>query len=183
MLVAKGVFMKQIIVAIVLLLALSLIGCNNVASVNSTTPAEVERVAQKVESEPDIPSGQLQYSTWISPAKVMVGNFYPGARAEYSIKIHNGYTGKSKFNIIWQAPNWASQEYAQTIQKVQSWVMIVDPSPVLEPLETRDIEIAITMPSEAIMPLKDFEFWITVIPEQEGMVQTAMATRWLVTMR
>lgn len=33
------------------------------------------------------PSPEL---TWISPGKVMVGNFYPGARAEWVLQVHSG---------------------------------------------------------------------------------------------
>jgi len=32
---------------------------------------------------------KLINNTWISPAKVEIGNYYPGARAEWTIRVHN----------------------------------------------------------------------------------------------
>lgn len=33
---------------------------------------------------------KLMDNTWMSPAEVDIGNFYPGARAEWEMRIHNG---------------------------------------------------------------------------------------------
>jgi len=34
------------------------------------------------------------YSHWITPGKVSIGNYYPGATAEYNLTIHNGSDGR-----------------------------------------------------------------------------------------
>ena len=60
---------------------------SNAAQANGVTPPE-NQVIKPQEGEPPIDR------TWISPGKVNVGNFYPGARAEWYIQIHNGSDGK-----------------------------------------------------------------------------------------
>jgi len=56
------------------------------AETNNALPSTQEVNAQ--EGEPSIEK------TWISPGKVTIGNFYPGARAEWPLLIHNGNDGQ-----------------------------------------------------------------------------------------
>lgn len=52
------------------------------------------------------------------------------------------------------------------------------------PKETRDILVVLAMPKDAVVFAPKWEFWISVIDTtQKGMVQTELATRWLVSMR
>jgi hypothetical protein len=63
---------------IILLLAVVLMlgGCGHSSSSATVEPLE--------------PPPELYDKIWISPGKVEVGNFFPGARAEYPLTIHNG---------------------------------------------------------------------------------------------
>ena len=123
-------------------------------------------------------------STWLSPAKVIIGNFYPGARAEYYITIHNGNAYEAQFEVTYREPDNVQEGYARPTEEVASWVMIVDTTPVLAAYETKDIEVVLDMPSNAKSPGADWEFWVSVKDRsQGGFVQTEICSRWLVNMR
>lgn len=129
------------------------------------------------------PPPELYDKTWISPGKVEVGNFYPGARAEYPLTIHNGKDEPAEFSVIYRVPDNVGEGYAKAPNEAKDWVIIADPAPVLAAKETRDVLIAVEMPKGSKAPPK-WEFWIAVKDiTQTGMVQTELACRWLVTMK
>lgn len=123
-------------------------------------------------------------ATWISPAKVMVSNFHPGGRAEYNLTIHNGGTTAAKFTVSYRYPDHVGEGYDMPPAVVQDWVIIVDSTIVLQGRETRDVLMVLDMPLDATIESRRWEFWVAVMEvNQPGLVQTEMATRWLVTMR
>ena len=131
------------------------------------------------------PPPELYDKTWISPGKVEVGNFYPGARAEYPLTIHNGKDEPAQFSVTYRQPDNSAEGYVTAPDAAQDWVIIAidEPPLVLAAKETRDVLIAVEMPKGAKAPSK-WEFWIAVKDvTQTGMVQTELACRWLVTMR
>jgi len=134
-------------------------------------------------AEATTPPAELYDKTWISPGKVEVGNFYPGARAEYMLSIHNGSDEPAEFSVSYQLPNSTAEGYEAAPAAAESWIIIADPAPVLAAKETRDVLIAVEMPGDAQAPPK-WEFWIVAKDvTQTGMVQTELACRWLVTMK
>jgi hypothetical protein len=80
--------MKKLIILLIAV-ALLLSGCGQPSST----------VVQPLEPPPE-----LYDKTWISPGKVEVGNFFPGARAEYPITIHNGNDEPAEFSVTFQVP-------------------------------------------------------------------------------
>lgn len=121
---------------------------------------------------------------WISPGKVIVTNFYPGARAEYPITIHNGGDTSASFAVTYRYPDHVGDGYVKPIDEVQDWVIVVDTTPLFAPRETRDILVTLEMPENAEVFAAQWEFWISVIDaSQSGVVQTELCVRWLVTMR
>jgi len=129
------------------------------------------------------PPPELYDKTWISPGKVEVGNFYPGARAEYPVTIHNGKDEPAEFLVTYRVPDNVGEGYVTAPDEAQGWVIIADPAPKLAAKETRDVLIAVEMPKGAKAPPK-WEFWIAVKDvTQTGMIQTELACRWLVTMK
>ncbi len=156
---------------IVLLIAVCLLlsGCGQPSSTTVVQPLE--------------PPPELYDKIWISPGKVEVGNFFPGARAEYPLTIHNGNDEPTEFSVTFQVPGSTAEGYDTAPSAAEGWVIIEDPAPVLAAKETRDMLIAVVMPEDAEAPPK-WEFWIAVKDvTQTGMVQTELACRWLVTMR
>lgn len=125
-----------------------------------------------------------QDMTWISPGKVIVGNFYPGATAEYPITVHNGNDYATSFSVTYRYPDNVGEGYSKPSSEVQDWVIIADMTPILQPYETRDIMVTLSMPEDAIVFAEQWEFWVSVSDTtQTGMVTTAMASRWLISMR
>jgi len=122
--------------------------------------------------------------TWISPGKVNIGNFYPGARAEYPITIHNGNDTDTSFAVAYRYPDHVATGYAKSPTEAQDWVIIADLTPILMPFETRDVLVAIELPEDAINLPSKWEFWISVMDTtQIGTVKTELCVRWLVDMR
>jgi len=113
----------------------------------------------------------------------MVGNFYPGARAEYMISMHNGNDEPAEFSVTFKDPRNTSEGFVAAPPEAKDWVIIDDPAPTLAAKETRDVLIVVEMPEYAESPPK-WEFWIVVKDvTQTGMVQTELACRCLVEMK
>jgi len=135
-------------------------------------------------AEPLEPPPELYDKTWISPGKVEEGNYHPGARAEWPLTIHNGNAEPARFEVRYREPSQCEEGYVKAPSIVQEWVLIAAPAPVLEGFETREILIAVVMPEDAESLGPRWEFWIAVKDvTQTGMVQTELASRWLVSMR
>ena len=129
------------------------------------------------------PPPELYDKTWISPAKVEVGNFYPGARAEYMIGIHNGSDEPAEFSVSYRVSDNLTEGYEPAPADAENWVTVAEPAPVLAAKETREVLIVLEMPDDAQAPPK-WEFWIAAKDvTQTGMVQTELACRWLVVMK
>ena len=122
--------------------------------------------------------------TWISPGKVIIGNFHKGAKAEYPIAIHNGEDTSIEFLVYYRQANRAADGYIIAPDTMQDRVTIADPTPVLAPKETRNVIVVLEMPDEAEPPSSRWEFWIAVKDNsQNEMIQTELCSRWLVEMR
>jgi hypothetical protein len=158
--------MKKLIILIAVIGVLLLAGCTQ-PSVETPSP----------------PADELYNDVWISPGKVEVGNFYPGARAEWPLTIHNGNDQPAEFSITYRVTGSPAEGFVVAPEETQDWVIIADPTPVLKAKETREVLIALEMPKDAKAPAK-WEFRVVVKDTtQTGMVQTELACRWLVTMR
>lgn len=122
--------------------------------------------------------------TWMSPGKVLIGNFYPGARAKYPVTIHNGNDTVASFSVTYRYPDHVGDGYTKPSIGAQDWVIIADTTPVLASGETRDILVVLAMPEDATSPSPKWEFWVSVVDTtQEGSVTTELCCRWIVDMR
>lgn len=122
--------------------------------------------------------------TWISPAKVEIANFYPGARAEWELQVHNGNSAPATFAVAYRYPDNVGEGYTKPTLDVQDWVVVTDTTPVIAAKSTESILVSVTMPKNAGSPGKQWEFWISVRDmSQTGMVRTELCSRWLVSMR
>jgi hypothetical protein len=157
------------LVALIVIAGLLLAGCSQ-----PSAPPMVETAE---------PPPELYDKNWVSPGKVEVGNFYPGARAEYMISLHNGSDEPAEFSVSYRVSDNITDGYEPAPAAAEDWVMIAEPAPVLAAKETRDVLIAVEMPGDAEAPPK-WEFRIAVKDvTQTGMVQTELACRWLVAMK
>ena len=192
--------MRKLIGLLIIVVLLSLSGCVQqaqpyVAPIEPPAEPPVELPTEPAPSmppgsdsstTPDItfPSEPPQDMTWISPGKVMIGNFFPGARAEWPLTIHNGNDGVATFAIAYRQPGYVAEGYVAAPPEVESWVIIADATPVLMPKETREVIIAVDMPEDAVSPGPQWEFWLSVgDTTQTGQIITELASRWCVQMR
>lgn len=121
---------------------------------------------------------------WISPAKVEVGNFYPGARAECELSVHNGNDYEASFDVRYRHPDNVKDGYVMPTVEAEGWVSVLDSPIVLAPYATGTVLIILEMPEDAISPGDTWEFWVSAKDTtQEGMVMVELATRWLVHMK
>lgn len=178
---------RQLVIVGILALALVAGG-----ACSSETPQEVEGIAP-TPTPGDVPTATPLTVTdqdytppedqhWISPGTVAIGNFHPGARAEWNLTVHNGNTEPTEFTLSVQQPQKTKAGYEPASQEALDWVIISEPAPVLAGRETRDILIAVEMPEGCAGP-EHWEFWIVCKPDARGFVQVQYASRWLVDMR
>ena len=132
--------MKKLIGGLIIIGLLGLVGCATVVpSSNLTAPPS--------SSNPDIEQ-TLADRTWISPAMVQIGNYYPGARAEWAIRVHNGKDTPTEFLVSYGEPSYTKEGYKRAPTEVQDWIVIVDATPVLAPKETKEILVVLAMPKD-----------------------------------
>lgn len=74
--------MRKILLVVMVLTLLVMVGCSQTNDAGEIPQKPAGGVATIGEPPSDI--------TWISPGKVEVGNYYPGATAEWTMKVHNG---------------------------------------------------------------------------------------------
>lgn len=178
--------MRKLAISLVIL-AMMLTSC-----IGYSEPAEVpapETPVPETQPPPDttevvLPGEPPADRTWVSPGKVNIGNFYPGARAEYPVTIHNGNDTVATFSVIYRHPDHVATGYAKPPPEAQDWVIIADSTPILMPKETRDVLVVLAMPEEVKIESNKWEFWISVMDmSQTGTVRTELCIRWLVDMQ
>jgi hypothetical protein len=176
--------MKKLIIGLLVIGLLVVCGCAPSYSPPTNTPPTTpsDGGTTVLPNEPPVDR------TWISPGKVQVGNFYPGARAEWTLLVHNGNDTAASFLIAYRYPDHVEEGYIKPASEVQDWVIIADPwdffAPVIAPKETKEILITLVMPEDAAVFAPKWEFWISVKDTtQTGMVVTELCSRWLVQMR
>lgn len=129
---------------------------------------------------PDIES-KLVDSNWISPGKVMIGNLFPGARAEYLLTVHNGNDVETPFALTVIKPHYVAEGYQPMPEEYYSWITISDAKPVIAPKQSMDILIVVVMPDDVSYPGQKIEFWISVIDQgQSEMIRTELVSRCLI---
>lgn len=166
--------MKRIALVAIALLMLVVNGCSLVPS--SMPPAPV---IQPVVATPASTGG----IALIDSGKIYVGNFHSGARAEYSLKVKNNKGEDTKVEISWLEPSKTEDGYVKAPIIVKDWVEGFG-TYLVRKGETAEILIAVAMPDNAKSPAPKWEFWLTVLDVgQTGDVQTALGSRWLISMR
>lgn len=184
--------MKWFILGLATIMAL-LVGCMQPPSVTPkipfvTQPTAVTDASQTPEAIKAVTSETMQPPpadrTWLSPGKVQISNYYPGATAEYYVTIHNGSSTSTTFLVTYREPSYVATGYVKAPMEAQNWVIIADTAPILAPRETKDILVTLAMPGGVINYPMKWVFWISVMEKsQTGMVQTEICSTWQVSCR
>lgn len=175
-----------IALALIVVLVIGMVGCTTTTPENPVMPNTPMSPTTSSNpgsvSDPDVEQ-RLIDKTWISPAMVQIGNYYPGARAEWSLRLHNGGDTMAEFLVSYRYPDYIKEGYNTAPPEARDWVIITDPTPVLAPKETREILVVLAVPKDVVVTSKQWEFWVSVVEQTGGMVRTEMCSRWLVSMR
>lgn len=173
----------------------SLESVGSTPTVNTPTPTFTPTPTKPYASTPDTPTPILTPTptlsldgapegTWIYPAKVEIGNLYPGARAESTVRVHNGGNKAAVFRIYYENLAKPSGEYEPAPAQAKYWVAISPTLMLIDADETRDVKVKIVLPDEAEIPMDKFGFLIvSEEDEQYGNVRIRHAAKWLVDMR
>lgn len=121
-------------------------------------------------------------TNWISPGKVTIDNLYAGAQAEYVLRIHNGGSQATIFQVTARQPDGSA------VNKLPldcfDWVQIPKNAIYAPAKSTVEMNITVKMLKDTGMRGKTYEFWLSVIDNsQSGMVQTELCSRWIVSTR
>lgn len=147
--------MTKILVVSLIAIAMLLSGCIGYSEPEvpytpvPETPVPEQPVEVIDQTEVVLPDEPPVDRTWVSPGKVNISNFYPGARAEYPITIHNGNDIDTSFAVLYRYPDHVAEKYSKSSKQVQNWIIIADSTPILMPFETRDVLVALAMPEDA----------------------------------
>ena len=146
----------------------------------TSTAPELPEDAVSIDSDIKPPED----TTWISPGKVFIEGLFPGARAEWTLSVHNGNDEDAPFLVTYKEPSHVEEGYDLPLAECPDWLVITETTPVLAPKETRDILIALDIPEDATISMDNWELWVSVKDaSQEGTVQTQLASRVLVSMQ
>lgn len=165
----------KIISILAMIVIVSFIGCNK--------PDVVSDSGVRDYSETIYAEGQPPRGNWITPTIVRVKNCHPDGEADYEIKVHNDSTSNAQFIITYRLPDNNYDGYVNAPTEAKKWVTISDIFPLLEPNETRTIPIILFVPKDAKDCPPNWEFWISVVKQQKGNIETEMCCRWLIDMK
>lgn len=156
----------------------ALAGCSPAPDMEDAQ-AEVTNISQPASEK----ETEIWNEDWITPAIVEVGNYYPGARAEQIIRIHNGSDEQVEYRIYCRQPDNPREDYVKLATFDTNWIEIERELPTLEAKETKEVLVALAIPEDIEIEPEKWEFWLAVSEATDEMIQTEMAIRWLINMR
>ena len=120
---------------------------------------------------------------WISPGKVMIAGLFPGGRAEYKVRLHNGKDVGSNYKIRYKPIGLLDKGYTSIVPF--SWVTIENSLPYLDAYQTKDVLVYVVMPADYQGPPKEkMQFAIGISDEgRTGNVIVELGCKWLITTR
>lgn len=118
----------------------------------------------------------------ITPGLVEVDNYYPGAIAEYYLEIENDTNKESEFVVSYRYPTRTKEGYAFPSEQFGGWLRIEQPIVTIPSREKQEVLIILSIPEEEEVT-EDFEFWVSVMEQGQGMIRTEMCQKWRVSMK
>ena len=169
-------------ICLLVALMVLLVGCTGIQPI---PPVQSEPVPPMPPSQPSNMQVRPNEIGLIDSGKIYIGNYYPGARAEAFININNGFPEARKFGLELMKATDLESGYADGYGWVwvNDWVLF--PREVtVEGSSVGSVMVALEVPKGTTVPSRKWEFWILVTDlSQIGKVQTALGSRFLVSMR
>lgn len=151
------------------------------AGVPEVTPVEVQPVDNVYDA--GMPVNAPDNQTWLSPGKLEINNYIPGATVKCILHVHNGNSVATPFSILYSIPDNSDAGYVIANSQSRYWVEIDLPNPVIEPMSTKDITVTLSMPLGVTAPGNKWEFWVcSKDVSQDTFIQTQLCTKFQVTM-
>lgn len=129
----------------------------------------------------DNPKENLRVKAYDSKTNaLMISGFIPNTTRILTIT----YKPMTAYQVYFKLPD--TYIPTESAKMAQEWVIVANPTLVLSPLETVDDIVSISMPADAKVPDKNWEFWIGVseVKNAGGMaVSIELASRWIVNMK
>jgi hypothetical protein len=160
------------------------VGPNEKYTVEYILSDNVSIIIPEENSSDDLSSlGEGLVGNWITPGKVFVDGLFPGGRAEYFIRIHNGKDKDSFYAITSRSAGHFEEGYNKSVPL--SWITIVNNNPHVKAGETVEIPVYLEMPLSYELSYKEkMEIIIGVVDlGQEGNVKVELCSKWLITTR
>lgn len=113
----------------------------------------------------------------VEKSSIRIIGFIPDANR--TVKITYPYM--AKYQLTTRIPTGSVD-----IPGYESWVEIENPTPALKPLESIKVMVSLNIPKKAKLPdnLENWEFWVVAAEMgSTNLIQTELASRWLVDMR
>jgi hypothetical protein len=134
-----------------------------------------------IEVASDNPSDLLQVKAYDSHANsLMIVGFVSNSNRIITIT----YKPMTAYAVYYKLPDVGV--VTESARAAQDWVIVANPTLVLAPLETVDDSISLSMPADAKLPDKTWEFWVgvTEVSQTSGTaVSIELVSRWVVQMK
>ena len=128
----------------------------------------------------DNPSDKLIPVAYSSQTKELtISGFVPNVTRIITIS----YIAWTEYKIDYSIPSKLRYGYSMPQIETSGWVVFSDMIPVLAPKETREITVTLAMPKGTLSVNDKWEFWVTVMEQGQGNIETRCAVRWLISMR
>jgi hypothetical protein len=169
--------------SIILLFLAFFISCepikNDPLPKNIVTSESMETL-QLPSSENKTMEKDLEKVVWINPGKVFISNLFPGAQAEWNLRIHNEKSVANDFFIYYKVPDYTDTGYEKLPEKFRQWIVMND-KVTIPPKSVGEVLITVKMDKNDYAYMKKYEAWIAVMDaSQEGMIRTELCSRWFI---
>jgi hypothetical protein len=115
----------------------------------------------------------------IDPGKVQIDNLYPGAEAEFTIKVYNQNDYDSTFTIFPRSPDYTETNYE--VFPYFNWIVITPNEVKVAPQDNTEVRVLVTMPEDSDYFNRRSEVWISLTEKNNSdMVQIEIIARLFV---
>ena len=181
---------KKFGISILLVGVLAISGCSLFPGESTPTPVptipiSTPEVVIPVDNVYDagLPVNAPNDQTWLSPGKLEIKEYFPGATIKCIIHVHNGNSVAAPFSVLYSIPDNTDSGFVKSNDQSRYWIEIDNSYPTVEPMTTKDITVTLSMPLGSTAPGKEWEFWVCCKDlSQDTFVQTQLCTKIQITM-
>jgi len=126
-----------------------------------------------------LPSPALAWSFSVSPPEVKIDNLPPGQEAEFNLTIHNKDNISHTFMLTTYNPEESERRPERAEFPNSNWVSFPHQLEVQADSEAK-VKVKVAIPSQQKWAGKDWEIWLSIMPEDEDFLVVNYYIRLLV---